>query len=106
MGSTNFPLFYIFLYSHHLSAKYCINNVRRNSVLVTNESKRVKMWLLKGGHNKITRKYMDSLKRYNFKKWWHCGGGGGGEGGRGGGEEVIHMEDQLYTAMASVMMYM
>ena len=26
--------------------------------------------------------------------------------GRGGGEEVIHMEDQLYTAMASVTMYM
>ena len=41
---------------------------------------------------------MDSLKRYNLKKWWHCGGGGG--------EEVIHMEDQLYTAMASVTMYM
>ena len=55
------------------------------------------MWLLKGGHNKITRKYMDSLKRYNLKEWWHCGGGGG---------EVIHMEDQLYKAMASVMMYM
>ena len=97
MGSTNFPLFYIFLYSHHLSAKYCIDNVRRNSVLITNRSERVKMWLLKGGHNKITRKYMDSLKRYNLKKWWHCGGGG---------EEVIHMEDQLYTAMASVTMYM
>ena len=46
---------------------------------------------------------MDSLKRYNLKKWWHCGGGGGGEGG---GEEVIHMEDQLYKAMASVTMYM
>ena len=74
MGSTNFPLFYIFLYSHHFSAKYCIDNVRRNSVLITNRSKRVKMWLLKGGHNKITRKYMDSLKRYNLKKWWHCGG--------------------------------
>ena len=74
MGSTNFPLFYIFLYSHHLSAKYCIDNVRRNSVLITNRSERVKMWLLKGGHNKITRKYMDSLKRYNLKKWWHCGG--------------------------------
>ena len=99
MGSTNFPLFDIFLYSHHLSAKYCIDNVRRNSVLITNRSERVKMWLLKGGHNKITRKYMDSLKRYNLKKWWHCGGGGGGK-------EVIHMEDQLYTAMASVTMYM
>ena len=97
MGSTNFPLFYIFLYSHHLSAQYCIDNVRRNSVLITNRSERVKMWLLKGGHNKITRKYMDSLKRYNLKKWWHCGGGG---------KEVIHMEDQLYTAMASVTMYM
>ena len=24
----------------------------------------------------------------------------------GGGKEVIHMEDQLYTAMASVTMYM
>ena len=47
---------------------------------------------------------MDSLKRYNFKKMvalW-----GRGRGGGGGGEEVIHMEDQLYTAMASVTMYM
>ena len=26
--------------------------------------------------------------------------------GEGGGGEVSHMEDQLYTAMASVMMYM
>ena len=34
-GSTNNPLTDIFLYSHHLSTWYCIDIVRRNSVLVT-----------------------------------------------------------------------
>ena len=29
------PQTYIFLYSHHLSACYCIDIVRRNSLLVT-----------------------------------------------------------------------
>ena len=35
VGSTNNPLIYIFLYSHNLLAWYCIDIVRRNSVLVT-----------------------------------------------------------------------
>ena len=34
MGSTNHPQIDIFLYSHHLSGWYCIDIVRRNSVLV------------------------------------------------------------------------
>ena len=35
IGSTYIPLIYIFLYSYHLSARYCIDVVRKNSVLVT-----------------------------------------------------------------------
>ena len=35
IGSINNPLIDIFLYSHHLSAWYCVDIVRRNSVLVT-----------------------------------------------------------------------
>ena len=43
IGSTNDALIYIFfLDSHYLSAWYCIIIVRRNSVLVTHGSKRVK----------------------------------------------------------------
>ena len=42
-GSTSNPLTDIFLYSHHLSAWYCIDIVRRNSVLVTYGSLRVKL---------------------------------------------------------------
>ena len=34
MGSTNHPQIVFFLYSHHLSGLYCIDIVRRNSVLV------------------------------------------------------------------------
>ena len=34
----------ILLYSHHLPAWYCIDTVRRNSVLVTCGSERVKFW--------------------------------------------------------------
>ena len=37
----------ILLYSHHLPAWYCIDIVRRNSVLVTHGSKRVKVHLTK-----------------------------------------------------------
>lgn len=35
IGSTDNPLIHIFLYSYHLSASYCIDSVRRNSVSVT-----------------------------------------------------------------------
>ena len=35
IGSTNYPQIDIFLYSCHLSGWYCIDIVRRNSVLVT-----------------------------------------------------------------------
>ena len=42
LGSTNNPLVDIFIYSHHLSAWYCIYIVRRSSVLVTRGSYRVK----------------------------------------------------------------
>ena len=35
IGSITNPLIDIFLYSHHLSAWYCIDIVRRNSVLIT-----------------------------------------------------------------------
>ena len=38
IGSTYNPPVDIFLYSHHLSAWYCIDIVRRNSVLVTHGS--------------------------------------------------------------------
>ena len=38
IGSTYIPLIYIFLYSYHLSARYCIDIVRKNSVLVTHGS--------------------------------------------------------------------
>ena len=38
VGSTNNPLIYIFLYSHNLSAWYCIDIGRGNSVLVTHGS--------------------------------------------------------------------
>ena len=38
IGSTYNPLLDIFLYSHHVSAWYCIDIVRRNSVLVTHGS--------------------------------------------------------------------
>ena len=38
IGSTNNPMIDISLYSHHLSAWYCIDIVRRNSVLVTHGS--------------------------------------------------------------------
>ena len=41
IGSTNNPQINIFLYSHHFSAQYCIDIVRRNSVLVTDGSERV-----------------------------------------------------------------
>ena len=34
--STYYPLFDIFLYSHHFSALYCINIARRNYVFITN----------------------------------------------------------------------
>ena len=37
-----FQLVDIFRYSHHLSGWYCIDTVRRNSVLVTHGSRRVK----------------------------------------------------------------
>ena len=37
-GSTTNPLIDIFLYSRHLSAGYCIDIVRRNSILVTDGS--------------------------------------------------------------------
>ena len=37
----NYPMVDILLYSHHLPAWYCINIVRRNSVLVTCGSERV-----------------------------------------------------------------
>ena len=37
------PIIDIFLYSHHLSAWYCIDVARRNSVLVTHGSYRVKL---------------------------------------------------------------
>ena len=42
IGSTYNPLIDIFLYSHHLSAQYCIDAVRRNSQLVTHGGLRVK----------------------------------------------------------------
>ena len=42
IGSTKNPLIAIFLYSHHFSAKYWIENVRRNSLLVTHGSESVK----------------------------------------------------------------
>ena len=38
----NYPMVDIVLYSHHLPAWYCIDIVRRNSVLVTCGSERVK----------------------------------------------------------------
>ena len=41
IGSINNPLIYIFLYSHDLPAWYCINIVKRNSVLVSYGSNRV-----------------------------------------------------------------
>ena len=41
VGSTNNPIIDILLYSHHLTAWYCIDIVRRNSVLVTCKSERV-----------------------------------------------------------------
>ena len=41
IGSINNPLIYIFLYSHHLPAWYCIDIVKRNSVLVSYGSYRV-----------------------------------------------------------------
>ena len=42
IGSTNNPLIDILLYSHHFYAWYCIDIVRRNSVLITDGSERVK----------------------------------------------------------------
>ena len=42
IGWPNNPLICIFLYSHYLSACFCIDIVRRNSVLVTHGSKTVK----------------------------------------------------------------
>ena len=38
IGSTNYPQIDIFLYSHHLPARYCIDIVRRNYVLVMHGS--------------------------------------------------------------------
>ena len=38
MGSISNPIIDIFLYSHHLSARYCIDVARRNSSLVTHGS--------------------------------------------------------------------
>ena len=38
MGSTNKSLVDIFLYSHYLSARNCVDIVRRNSVFVTQGS--------------------------------------------------------------------
>ena len=44
--STNNSLIDIFLYSHCLSASYCIDIVKRNSILVIHRSSRVKCLLL------------------------------------------------------------
>ena len=41
IGSTNYPQFDIFIYSHHVYGSYCIDTVRRNSVLVTHGSQSV-----------------------------------------------------------------
>ena len=38
IGSTNNPLTYMFLCSHPFSIWYCIDNIRKNSVLVTHRS--------------------------------------------------------------------
>ena len=38
IGSSCIPIIYIFLYSHHFSAWYCVDIVRRNSILVTHGS--------------------------------------------------------------------
>ena len=62
IGSSYVPLIYIFLYSHHFSAWYCIDIVRRNSVLVTHGSLRVK-----GCHN--WRKWQHSIKTSLCSKW-------------------------------------
>ena len=40
-GDNYYPLVNIFLYSHHLSAWYCFDMVRRNFVLITHGSLRV-----------------------------------------------------------------
>ena len=45
MGSTSNPLVDIFPNSYHLSAWYFNENVRRNSVLVTHGSSRIKEYL-------------------------------------------------------------
>ena len=37
-GSTNKPLVDVFLYSHHLSARFCIDIVKINFVLVAHGS--------------------------------------------------------------------
>ena len=42
IGSTNNPPIDVFLYSHHYYAWYCIDIVRRNSLLVTHGRKRLK----------------------------------------------------------------
>ena len=46
IGSTNNLQIDIFLYSHYLSSKHCIDIVRRNSVLATHRSKMIKHLLL------------------------------------------------------------
>ena len=65
IGSTNNLIIDIFLPSHHLSAWYCINIVRRNSVLVTDES---------GEANSVFYFINQSLLFISDKKWLKYGG--------------------------------
>ena len=46
IGSTNNLQIDVFLCSHHLSSRYCIDIVRRNSLLATHGSKMIKHLLL------------------------------------------------------------
>ena len=45
IGSISKPIIDIFLYSHHLSARYCTDIVRRYSALVTHSSLKIKSQL-------------------------------------------------------------
>ena len=66
VGSTNNPVIDIFLHSHHLTGWYCIDIVRRNSVLVTCKSERVKAMkhthvLDQPSHQRFIHSYLKSL---------------------------------------------
>ena len=66
------PIIDIFPYSHHMSAWYCIDIVRRNSILVTHGSQRVNsVYLIRNSSLSISdqNKMSPSNFNLNFNLW-------------------------------------